>query len=452
MHLLAAAPGTIADGSEAVELGQTPGEIVVLSAADSELACLARALPRVSGVTLRLANLMRLAHPLSVDLYVEQVIAQARLVVVRLLGGRGYWSYGVEQVEAACRERNIPVAFLPGDDQPDADLATRSTVAADPPTGCGSSWSMAAWPMPNSSCACAGSLIGRDFDLARAGTAAAGRTLSATDINFDALRARRAAGRPLAALTVYRALVQAGDAEAIDALIAALPLARPRCAADVCRQPQGSAGRRHRVRAAGRHPPDVILTTTAFAVAVPGGSASDSPFAASDCPVLQVIFAGIAEQAWRDSAAGLGPRDIAMNMALPEVDGRIITRAVAFKASARRDEATQCDIVTQRPVPDRIDFVADLAAGWARLRRKPAAERRVALILANYPNRDGRIGNGVGLDTPASTVDALRAIAAAGYRVDGIPADGAALMAALLAGPTNALPAARRAWCANPSC
>lgn len=153
MHLLAAAPGTIADGSEAVELGQTPGEIVVLSAADSELACLARALPRVSGVTLRLANLMRLAHPLSVDLYVEQVIAQARLVVVRLLGGRGYWSYGVEQVEAACRERNIPVAFLPGDDQPDADLATRSTVAANPPTGCGSSWFMAAWPMPNSSCA-----------------------------------------------------------------------------------------------------------------------------------------------------------------------------------------------------------------------------------------------------------------------------------------------------------
>ena len=67
-------------------------------------------------------------------------------------------------------------------------------------------------------------------------------------------------------------------------------------------------------------------------------------------------------------------------------------------------------------MPDRVAFVAELAAAWARLRATPPAERRIALVLANYPNRDGRIGNGVGLDTPAGAVEVLRALQQAGYR------------------------------------
>ena len=108
MHLLAAQPGAVSDGGEAVDLGQTPGDVVVLSAADSELACLAAARGRLGprAPSLRLANLMHLSHPLSVDTYVESVIVGARLVVVRLLGGVGYWPYGVEQIVAVCRAAN----------------------------------------------------------------------------------------------------------------------------------------------------------------------------------------------------------------------------------------------------------------------------------------------------------------------------------------------------------
>jgi cobaltochelatase CobN len=126
-----------------------------------------------------------------------------------------------------------------------------------------------------------------------------------------------------------------------------------------------------------------------------------------------------------------------MHVALPEVDGRILSRAVAFKAEARRDPLTQCPIVAYRPLPDRIAFVAALAAAWARLRATPTAERRLALILANYPNRDGRIGNGVGLDTPAGAIEVLRALRGAGYTIEGAPADGAGLVHLLLSGPTN---------------
>ena len=133
MHLLAAQPGTIEDGADAVDLGQSPGDIVLLSAADTELACFAQAHAGLGAgaPTLRLANLMQLGHNHSVDRYAEQVIAHARLVIVRLLGGESYWPYGVERLTAVCEGHGIPIAWLPGDDKPDAGLATRSTLAPE---------------------------------------------------------------------------------------------------------------------------------------------------------------------------------------------------------------------------------------------------------------------------------------------------------------------------------
>ena len=114
---------------------------------------------------------------------------------------------------------------------------------------------------------------------------------------------------------------------------------------------------------------------------------------------------------------------------------------MSFKAPLGRDPETEADLVGYRPVADRIAFVADLARNWARLRAKPPAERRVAIVLANYPNRDGRIGNGVGLDTPQSAIAILRALARGrlSHRRHAATTR-AALMARLLAGPTNARP------------
>src|ERR1700722_4823418 len=126
MHLLATEPGTIADGSAAVALAQTPGDIVVLASADTEIALLAAAQARRRAAdpqapSLRLAPVMRLGHNLSVDLYMETV-ARARLVVARLLGGRAYFPYGVERLVETCRARGIPPALLPGDDRPGPEL------------------------------------------------------------------------------------------------------------------------------------------------------------------------------------------------------------------------------------------------------------------------------------------------------------------------------------------
>jgi cobaltochelatase CobN len=156
-----------------------------------------------------------------------------------------------------------------------------------------------------------------------------------------------------------------------------------------------------------------------------------------DVPVLQLVLSGGNEESWRSDPHGLQPRDMAMHIALPEVDGRIITRAVSFKGLARRDERTQCDVVQYQPQRGRIDFVVELAQRWCRLRELPNGEKRLALILANYPTREGRLGNGVGLDTPASVIEILRRLQREDYRVENMSADGDALMAQLREGITN---------------
>src|SRR5437016_1001553 len=135
MHLLATEPGMIADGSAAVDLAQTPGDIIVLASADTEIALLAAAQARrradnPATPTLRLAPVMRLGHNMSVDLYMEQV-AQARLVIARLLGGSAYWPYGVERLVETCRSHRIPLALVPGDDKPDPELEQLSTLQPD---------------------------------------------------------------------------------------------------------------------------------------------------------------------------------------------------------------------------------------------------------------------------------------------------------------------------------
>lgn len=434
MHLLAATPGRVDDGSEAVDLGQSPGDIVVLSAAESELACLAAAHRRqpLDAPTVRLASLLPLGHPMSVDLYLDSVIVHAKLVVVRVLGGRGYWPYGVEQVGIACREQGIPVAFLPGDDQPDPDLATSSSLSGDVAHRL---WQYLVQGGEDNALGFlryAGTLIGRDEAWREpVPLPPAGRWPTPV----------AEPGQPVAALIFYRSLVQAGNTGVIAALAEALAaegLAVVALYATSLKDPLAAGVI---AAALAENPPDVILNATGFAVSTPGGE-SAGPFLGQDCPVLQVVFSGGTEEAWREGSAGLSARDIAMSVALPEVDGRILARAVSFKARAERDARTEGDVVAYRPVPDRIAFTAQLAAAWVRLRRMPAGERRVALVLANYPTRDGRLGNGVGLDTPAATAEILKALKAAGYDTGEAPETGAALMALLQAGPTNA-PGAR---------
>ena len=149
-----------------------------------------------------------------------------------------------------------------------------------------------------------------------------------------------------------------------------------------------------------------------------------------DVPMIQGIISTGTEEDWQESALGLGPIDTAMNVALPEFDGRIITVPISFKEETKTPRNGHLDARLQRYTPrkDRVDLVARLAVKWAALRLKTNADKRVAIILSNYPTKDARIGNAVGLDTPASVIRVLHAMKDAGYCVEDIPESSDALV------------------------
>src|SRR5215471_14264927 len=443
MHLLATIPGTIADGTAAVDLAQTPGDIVILSSADTEIALLAAAQRRwraqdPAAPRLRLGPILRLGHNFSVDLYMDTV-ARAQLVIARVLGGSSYWPYGVERLVETCRTGGIRLALLPGDDKPDPELMQLSSLAdADAYR----LWRYFAEGGPANAenlLRYAASLIGgppqwaEPTPLLRAGFHWPDCALP----SFDEIAAKWRGAGGIVPIVFYRALVQSGNTAPVDALVHALSARRLRPLPVFVQSLKDGEATALFDEILAAAPPAVILNAIGFSVHA--GSAED-PLAKADCPVLQVVFAGSDEERWRAGTGGLGPRDLAMNVALPEIDGRVLSRAVSFKAPLGRDPETEADLVGYRPVADRIAFVADLARNWSRLREKPPAKRRIGLILANYPNRDGRIGNGVGLDTPASAIAILQALAQAGYRVADAPENPDALVARLLDGPTNANP------------
>ena len=451
MHLLQTQVFAGTGNEEAVDTGQTPGDILFLSAADSELALLAAVHEQLrrehpdATPSLRLVNLMRLGHNFSVDLYVENVAAHARLIIVRLLGGLSYWPYGVERLVEVSRANNIPLALLPGDDSPDAELDALSTMDSGDARQLWQYCIHGGRENTEQLLRFAAARLAHPLEwrapapLPRAGLFWPGENLPSLAQITEHWRRHNPENAATAGIIFYRALALSGTFDAVEALVTALlergvnPL--PVFVASL-KDSQAAGITAHLLESAKA---EVILNATGFSIASPGSSAP-TPFDSLDCPVLQVIFAGSGREAWREGTQGLSPRDLAMNVALPEVDGRLITRAVAFKTPARYDEATQCDVIGQEALADRIDFVADLAHGWLRLRRCKIQERRIGIILANYPNRDGRLGNGVGLDTPASTVLALEQLRRAGYRVDDIPADGNALIKRIIEGPTNAAP------------
>ena len=466
MHLLKIdESGALYDSDEAVDLGQPPGDVVILTSADTEVSLLARAYKSVQNAGpdnmgaggVRIANYLGLTHPYSVDLYLEDTARHAKIVIARLLGGSSYWSYGVQQLRALAEAGTVKVLFLSGDGKPDPELsylssydaATCNMLAAYLDAG-GMDNAMAFFSviadLLNQT-----NLAPPVRPLLRAGIYWPGTVQP----DLAGIMADWTAGQPVAALVFYRALMQAGDVAPVDCLIAAVrekglnPL--PLFASSL--KDTEAAAILSELLAASKT--DIILNLTSFAVSDPeklkgaaitdasmspavGDMRSPGPFGAVDAPVLQVVLGSSRQTDWAASSAGLTARDLAMNVALPELDGRILTRAIGFKQPLSRDSATYAMTTQYEPLPDRAAFVAALAARWCQLRHRSNADKKIGFVLANYPNKDGRIANGVGLDTPQSVLGSLQNLQASGYDFTSLPVDSAGLISQLRAGPTNA--------------
>jgi cobaltochelatase CobN len=417
MHLLASNVAKLDEADAAVDLEQSPADVVVLSFADSDLSALAAAWRSdAEGLpALRLASLKQLKHPMSVDLYVERVVAHARMVIVRCLGGFEYWRYGLEIIASTARSNSILFAALPGDDRTDSRLADISTVTTETLSRLDRFFREGGPENLRQALGYVGSLLGRDTSWTdpmpvgpAVGFSADGHTVPLPDL-FSAVDKR-----PVALVLFYKASVLAADTAPICALMAALEaenLAPVAVAVSSLKDP-AAAEVLEQLIAVRR--PAIILNATAFSALREDGT---TVLDAADVPVLQVVLASNSQEAWASSPRGLSPSDLAMNVVLPELDGRLLSRAISFKTEDEFDSRIEFASVRHRPCPDRIEFVARLAARWVKLGRTPRAERRLALVLSDYPARAGRAGYAVGLDTAESVVQIVKLLHAEGYDV-----------------------------------
>jgi cobaltochelatase CobN len=442
MHLLATSSTALDDLVEPIDLGQPPGDLAILSFADSDLAGIAAAwaLERDALPSVRLAHLRDLRHPMSVDLWIERVGTNAKVILVRLLGGLDWWRYGIERLSVLARERGIALAVLPGEDRDDPRLAAASTLPQDELD------TLLAFFREG----------GRDNLRAllrrlagHAGTALdcpppqpvprmAGYLIRAGAVDLDRLMASLAPGRPVVGIVFYRSLLLAADTAPIDALceaLAARGLAGAPLFVTRLKDPDAAT---FMADALARLDPAVIVCTTAFAAG--GNPGEATPLDGPDVPVLQAIIASTKRTAWSDSARGLGAADLAMNVVLPELDGRILAGAISFKHPLPADAALAFTAQVNRPEGDRIEMVAERVAALVRLRTTPRPARRIAVLMPDYPGAPGRTGYAVGLDVPASVVALLADLAAAGYEVGEAPQTTRALLEALSSAANSSPP------------
>jgi len=392
--------------------------ILLLSTSDTDLLA-----ARASRAGYRLANPARL--PLE-DL--PGLLDGADLVVVRLLGGEQAWREGLDHLRSQPR----PLVVLGGEQAPDAALMALSSVPA-------------------------GIAAQAHQYLAHGGPAnlaELARFLADTVLldgnGFAApqptppwgVRERPVTGGPTVAVLYYRAHELAGNTEFVDVLCAAVEARGARAMPVWCASLR--AADPDLLEVLGQA--DALVVTvlaaggTAPALSVAGGddSAWDAgAIAALDVSVVQALCLTSSRAQWAATDAGLSPLDAATQVAIPEFDGRLIGVPFSFK------ELDGDGLSRYVPDPERADRVAGIAVALARLRHIPPAERRVAVVLSSYPTKHARIGNAVGLDTPASAVRLLRALRERGYdlgpatgddALPGVePVDSDALMHALIA-------------------
>lgn len=430
MHLLTTSSTSLDDIVEPVDLAQPPGDMAVLSFADSDLTGLAAAwAAEGEGLpSLRLVQLRELRHPMSVDLWIDGVARHAKLIVVRLLGGIDWWRYGVTRLSALAKERGIALALLPGEDRDDPRLAEMSTLPPDELAMLlryfreGGRTNLRSLLRRLAGHAGTPLLWSQPRVVPRTG----GYTPAEQAIDIEQLLATLPPQRPVIAVVFYRSMLLAADIAPIDAFYDALA-ARGFAVAPLfvpsLKDPYAAAFLRAAMQ---RLRPTIIVTTTAFAAVGSPGEAT--PLDEAGVPVIQAVIATTKRAAWNESPRGLGAADLAMHVVLPELDGRLLGGVLSFKHPSPCADRLAFTAVANQPEPDRIDALADRVASWVRLQKTPRPERRIAVLMPDYPGAAGRTGYAVGLDVPASVNALLTDLAQAGYEVYNVPPSARALL------------------------
>ena len=410
MHVVFRESHGLDEAATPTDLGQNPADLVVLSFSDSDLGAFAQAWRAHKDTLpgLRLANLAALTHPLSVDTYVEKTLSGAKGILVRLIGGQAYWSYGLQQLRAIAQQKGIALAVLPADGRVDAALDAASTLPVSTLRRLAHLCDMG-----GAGAACAAlqqlALASGIYAPPAGGVRAVAQVggWGPAGVMCPAAFAL-ASARPRVLLVFYRAYLAAADMDPIRALAQAMD-ARGFDALALfvpsLKEPQARAWLSRWVR---HLAPKAVINATAFSAQGDDGAVLD----AAGVPVFQVALATNERRKWRDAARGLSPADLAMHVVLPEVDGRLFAGVASFKDVAAPDPDLQFARAEHRADAARVAAIAERVCAWVRLQDMPPAQRRTVLVLSTYPGKGWNMAHAVGLDALESASAILRDIGA----------------------------------------
>ncbi len=439
MHLIATIPGGWNPDDDGVfYIEQTAGDIVFLSASDTEIHTMNEAYKSLHENTngaipsLRMTNLVYLKQELTIDTYVEEVLEKAKVIVCSLLGGMSYYQYLVTSLMEMQEKTNSVLLFIPSH-EPDYELMKRSSETIEVVHNCRQYLQEGG---KDNSRYLLEYLYRHFFNIAVEVSPptsfeniflyVANQGIVAQDELENFLDKKK----DNAVILAYRAHYLANNLDPINELSKSLSnqgFAPFVLFAHNLRDQQVLAAIQKLMTNAGKRKVSVILNTTGFTTK--SMDSDDFIFENLKVPVLQTIFSTSNKEVWQEGLFGLPPTDIAMNIALPEIDGRIIGRAVSFKKEIAKDRLTDSAIIKYEAYVPACEYSAQLARNWVKLQHLKNEEKKIAVILPNYPNKDSRLANGVGLDTPESCIVLLQALQKEGYDVGAqLPQSGTALI------------------------
>ncbi len=386
-----------------------------VTTADTEILATATAVERLPEgfPEVRWAN----ANRVDLDTHLDQ----ARVVVLRILGGRRGWPEHLDAFVARCQEQNAVLIALGGEAEPDAEMTALSTAPAGAVAQVGEY--LRHGDVDNVEQMLR--FLADTFLLEGFGFA---EPHEVADLGVYELP--RDDRRPTVGICFYRSHHLTGNTAFVDTLVEAIEAAGANALPvwSYSLRPQADGGVPALELLKGKV--DAVITTM---LATGGsGAAHEAEWDAGalkelDVPVLQAVCATVSREAWEASDSGLTPLDAATQVAIPEFDGRLLAGVISFK------ERDGDDVARYVGDPERCARVAGLAAKHARLRFLPAEHRRVALLLTSFPTKHAKVGMAVGLDTPASALTLLDALRQDGMSFRHDFSDGDALMHALIA-------------------
>ena len=436
MHRIVTIPGN--EDSEEIELIEQPSApVLFLTSASTDITTLAKCLEKSEyskwKKNLNALCLAYLNHHSQIDHYLSTTASNSKIIIVRLLGGRGHWSYGIDQLQDWQRQKKVrKLIFISGTIDNQEELHKSSSINRDLNK-------IIAELLREGGCKNYYTFLDL-IDKLISNKAIIIKNIKKNKTDLIVKWDWKNEDKPKVAIILYKSLLNSSDLEypkKINSILRKHGLSPCSLFVENIREKIIQSKIQNICI---KNDVTAIITTTSFS------STKSQDFSAEsilwdklNIPIFQLLSSTNSRKEWSISSLGLNPLDLTLQVVMPEIDGRIITRPCAFKTIDTLNTNLSTNIYKLKPDVRNLSWCIEFIKSWIKLARLENKDKKITIVLANYPIKNGRIANGVGLDTPNSILLLLNWLKQEGYSLGEkeLPSNANSLMAQILKTRTN---------------